>query len=221
MRWEIADVLLAHLVKKYFLDITPREQKLRSKGTECIQVGDIFLCPRIFKETANVTASLLQLKQKGASQNHGLFKRTSTHKGQRTAYVGRGFRELFFIASGTGTTTLGDYTWKAEALPTFQLSKVCPRSEQQLQAYDTFEEVEESIDVNEANESDTKGRKEEVEEDEEATVRHRKRKKGQKERKAEGRERTVTPARLSPDLLSPVKQVVTRSGRVIKPPQRF
>ena len=221
MREKIADVLLAHLVKKYFLDITPREQKLRSKGTECIQVGDIFMCPRIFKETANVTASLLQLKQKGASQNHGLFKRTSTHKGQRTAYVGRGFRELFFIATGTGTTKLGDPTWQAEALPTFQLSKVCPRSEQQLQAYDTFEEVEESTAGNEANESKNKGGEEEVKEDEEETVRHRKRKKEKTRRKAAVRERTVNPARLSPDILSPANQVVTRSGRVIKPPNRF
>ena len=219
MRWEIADVLLTHLVKKYFLDITPREQKLRNKGTESIQVGDIFLCPRIFKETANVTASLLQLKQKGASQNHGLFKRTSTHKGQRTAYVGRGFRELFFIASGTGTTTLGDSTWKAEALPTFQLSKVCPRSEHQLQAYDTFEEVEESTAVN--NESETNGEEEEFEEDEEETGGQRESKRGQRGRKTTVRERTVTPAKLSPDILSPAKQVVTRSGRVIKPPNRF
>ena len=171
------------------------------------------------RDCFNVTASLLQLKQKGASQNHGLFKRTSTHKGQRTAYVGRGFRELFFIASGTGTTTLGDSTWKAEALPTFQLSKVCPRSEHQLQAYDTFEEVEESTAVN--NESETNGEEEEFEEDEEETGGQRESKRGQRGRKTTVRERTVTPAKLSPDILSPAKQVVTRSGRVIKPPNRF
>ena len=142
LRCDIAEVLLAHLVKKYFLDIQPRDQKLRSKGTESVRCGDIFFDPRIFKETVNVTASLLQLTQRGASHNHGLFKRTATHQGQRAGYVGRGFRELFFIASGTSTTQLGAHHWKAEALPTFQLSQVCPRAATQLLEFDTFAEVD-------------------------------------------------------------------------------
>ena len=87
-----------------------------------------------------MTASLLQLAQRGVSHNHGLFRRTATHHGTREAYVGRGFKDLFFIAPGQGITHLGAPHWQSEALPTFHLSKVMPKADKQLLEYDTFAE---------------------------------------------------------------------------------
>ena len=143
MRGEVADLLLSHLVKKYFLEIPSREQSLRSQGTDNIAVNDVFLCPRLFKETSNVTASLIQLHQRGASHNHGIFKRTSTHAGKRHPYVGRGFQDLFFVARGSGNNIVGAPNWQAEDLPSFQLSQVAPEETTQLREYDTFEAEEE------------------------------------------------------------------------------
>lgn len=226
LRCDIASVLLAHLVKKYFLDIQPRNLQLRKRGPESLCLGDIFLCPRLFKETANVTASLLQLKQLGMSHNHGLFKRTSTHQGQRVGYVGRGFRELYFIARGNRCTQLGDPNWQAEELPTFQLGTACPQLDNQLQGFDTFAEVETpdsatgSNSVTCANKGGAAGG--EGEGGDEGAERGegggaeggeggaRTGAKGEGREVEEENEKTATAL-----------PVVTRSGRTIRPPQRL
>jgi hypothetical protein len=106
----------------------------------------VFFCERIFRDTSNVTSSLLQLIEIGASQNHGVFKRTSSHKGSREQYVGRGFRELYFIAQGHLSTTLGGETWAADNLPTFQLTTEAPRAEREMKEYDVFDGVERKQD---------------------------------------------------------------------------
>ena len=142
LRKTVAEIMLSNLVKKYFLETANREQQLRKRTTNEIQIGDVFFCEKIFCETSNITSSLLQLVEIGASLNHGLFKRTSTHHGTREQYVGRGFRELYFIAQGHLSTTLGGETWAAENLPTFQLTTEAPRAEREMKEYDVFDGVE-------------------------------------------------------------------------------
>ena len=215
LRCDIAEVLLAHLVKKYFLDIQPRNLQLRTKGTESLCLGDIFLCPRIFKETANVTSSLLQLKQLGTSHNHGLFKRTSTHQGQRVSYVGRGFRELYFIAKGNSCSHLGDPTWRAEELPTFQLGLACPQVENQLQGFDTFAEVEQTdpaIGSNDVQCSRRGGEKK-------RSARRGKGEVGTNRGAKGGGVRGEVEDEKEED--APALPVITRAGRTIRPPKRF
>ena len=212
LRCDIADVLLAHLVKKYFLDIQPRMLQLRTRGTESLCLGDIFLCPRIFKETANVTASLLQLKQRGASHNHGLFKRTATHQGQRVNYVGRGFRELYFIAKGNCCSHLGDPNWRAEELPTFQLGTACPQVDNQLQGFDTFAEAETPDSATGSNSAKCEKRGGNGG----TTDRSLRRGKGERGPRTGARGGGEVAAETAP-----VVPVVTRSGRTVRPPPRL
>ena len=215
LRCDIAEVLLAHLVKKYFLDIQPRNLQLRTRGTESLCLGDIFLCPRIFKETANVTSSLLQLKQLGTSHNHGLFKRTSTHQGQRVSYVGRGFRELYFIAKGNSCSHLGDPTWRAEELPTFQLGLACPQVENQLQGFDTFAEVEQTDPAIGSNDVQCARRGGEKE----RSARRGKGEVGTNRGAKGGGVRGEVEDEQEED--APALPVITRAGRTIRPPKRF
>ena len=205
LRCEIAEVLLDHLVKKYFLDIQPRPQRLRTKGTESLCVGDVFLCPRIFKDTANVTASLLQLTQIGASENHGLFKRTATHQNQRISYVGRGFKELYFIAKGNRCTYLGDTSWRAEELPTFQLGAACPQFNHQLQEFDTFAEEKKHVPATDspADKRAKRGQGGKL---------GKERRKGQRGGGEAAEDCEETPITLP---------TVTRAGRAVRPPKRF
>ena len=168
-------------------------------------MGDVFLCPRIFKDTANVTASLLQLTQIGASENHGLFKRTATHQNQRISYVGRGFKELYFIAKGNRCTYLGDTSWRAEELPTFQLGAACPQFNHQLQEFDTFAEEKKHVPATDspADKRAKRGQGEKL---------GKERRKGQRGGGAAAEDCEETPLTLP---------TVTRAGRAVRPPKRF
>ena len=201
LRYEIAEAFLTHLVKESFLEIINRKQLTRRKETDSVKCKDIFFCQRLFKSTGSVTGSLLRLERMGLSHNHGLFRRVSTHRGDRQIYIGRGLNELFFICGGEDTISLQ----QNHQLETYEIKKDLPALEKGMEGYDTFSEEEEEAS-NEGKENERKG-------DEKA---NRASQEGEKEVK-----KTEFEKKREEDLRKNSEAVVTRSGRVVRQPPRF
>ena len=154
LRFAIAEAFLTHFIKKSFLEVIDRKQLTRRRLSESVKTGAIFFCERLFKSCNSVTGSLLKLIKRGASGNHGLFKRVSTHQGERQVYVGRGLNNLYYICDGDEEVTL-----KTEhTLPTYSLQSDRPSLEDGLKGYVTFapeeEEEEEEKEEKKGEEKD-------------------------------------------------------------------
>ena len=211
LRFEIAQAFLSYFVKDSFLEIVNRRQLTRRKGTKSTMCGDIFFCGRIFKNTGSVTGSLLRLEKKGLSQNHGLFKRVTTHQGERQVYIGRGLDNLFFICHGDESVSFD------LDLPTYNIKNDLPILEDGIGGYDTFAEEgnnnEEGQDPKDESEKERKVEGETVPGQEENSQLLEKMTKGKMRSEMHETDPTEEKDNQPP--------VVTRAGRVIRRPTRF
>ena len=110
LRETISDLLLVLMVKPSFLDIQVRREQIKIRDNENdVDIHDVFFDPHLYKKTNNVTGSLIRLHQWGKSRQIGVFQKVGRLK--PSSFLTRPIDQLYLVAKHNTTKIFGSKEW--------------------------------------------------------------------------------------------------------------